>query len=126
MAAIIIDLVISLLVSLIFIVLGIKQYRAEKPVTINTGEKPPREDELISVTEWNHRHGRKLIIFGCVLFITLSVFVFFIEKLDNVVLQAVIFILVLFVEIEWVEFEHNVMKKKMIKTKLINFILNVQ
>ena len=102
MAAIIIDLVISLLVSLIFIVLGIKQYRAEKPVTINTGEKPPREDELISVTEWNHRHGRNLIIFGCVLFITLSVFVFFIEKLDNVVLQAVIFILVLFVEIEWV------------------------
>ena len=76
MAAIIIDLVISLLVSLIFIVLGIKQYRAEKPVTINTGEKPPREDELISVTEWNHRHGRNLIIFGCVLFITLSVFVF--------------------------------------------------
>ncbi len=117
MAAIIIDLVISLLVSLIFIVLGIKQYRAEKPVTINTGEKPPREDELISVTEWNHRHGRNLIIFGCVLFITLSVFVFFIEKLDNVVLQAVIFILVLFVEIEWVEFEHNVKKKKMIKTK---------
>ena len=110
MAAIIIDLVISLLVSLIFIVLGIKQYRAEKPVTINTGEKPPREDELISVTEWNHRHGRNLIIFGCVLFITLSVFVFFIEKLDNVVLQAVIFILVLFVEIEWVEFEHNVIK----------------
>ena len=126
MAAIIIDLVISLLVSQNFIVLGKKQYRAEKPVTINTGEKPPREDELISVTEWNHRHGRNLIIFGCVLFITLSVFVFFIEKLDNVVLQAVIFILVLFVEIEWVEFEHNVKKKKMIKTKQINFILNVQ
>ncbi len=30
---------------------------------------------------------------GCVLFITLSVFVFFIEKMDNVVLQTVIFIL---------------------------------
>lgn len=110
-------LVISLLVSIIFIILGIRQYRAEKSVAINTGEKPPREDELTSVTEWNHRHGRNLIIFGCVLFITLSVFVFFIEKLDNVVLQAVIFILVLFVEIEWVEFEHNVKKKKMIKTK---------
>ena len=45
-------LVISLLVSLIFIILGIRQYRAEKPVAINTGEKPPREDELTSVTEW--------------------------------------------------------------------------
>ena len=40
---------------------------------------------------------------GCVLFITLSVFVFFIEKMDNVVLQAVIFILALFVGIAWVE-----------------------
>lgn len=44
---------------------------------------------------------------GCVLFITLSVFVFFIEKMDNVVLQAVIFILVLFVGIAWVEFERS-------------------
>ena len=52
---------------------------------------------------------------GCVLFITLSVFIFFIEKLDNVVLQAVIFMFVLFAEIAWVEIEHNVMKKKMIK-----------
>lgn len=58
MAAIIIYLVISLLVSLIFILLGIRQYKAEKPVAINTGEKPPREDELTSVTEWNHRHTK--------------------------------------------------------------------
>lgn len=115
MATTIIYLVISLLVSLIFIILGIRQYRAEKPVAINTGEKPPREDELTSVTEWNHRHGRNLIIFGCALFITLSVFVYFIEKLHGVVLQVVIFMIVLFAEIAWVEFEHNVMKKKMIK-----------
>lgn len=68
-------MVISLLVSLIFVILGIRQwqYRAEKPVVINTGEKPPREDELISVTEWNHRHGRNFIILGCALFITLSI-----------------------------------------------------
>ena len=51
MAATIIYLAISLFVSLIFIVLGIKQYRAEKPVAINTGEKPPSEDELTSVAE---------------------------------------------------------------------------
>ena len=108
-------LVISLLVSLIFIILGIWQYRAEKLVTINTGEKPPREDELTSVTEWNHRHGRNFIIFGCVLFITLSVFVYFIEKLDSVVFQVVIFMIVIFAEIAWVIFEHNTMKKKMIK-----------
>lgn len=117
MAAIIIYLVISLLVSLIFILLGIRQYKAEKPVAINTGEKPPREDELTSVTEWNHRHGRNLIIFGCALFITLSVFVYFIEKLDSSVFQVVILLIVIFAEIAWVEFEHHVMKKKMIKNR---------
>lgn len=117
MAAMIIYLVISLLVSLIFILLGIRQYKAEKPVTINTGEKPPREDELTSVTEWNHRHGRNLIIFGCALFITLSVFVYFIEKLDSSVFQVVILLIVIFAEIAWVEFEHHVMKKKMIKNR---------
>ena len=115
MAATIIYLVISLLVSLVFIILGIRQYRAEKPVAINTGEKPPREDELTSVAEWNHRHGRNFIILGCVLFITLSVFVYFIEKLDHVAVQVVILLIVLFAEIAWVGFDHNVMKKKMIK-----------
>lgn len=119
MAATIIYLVISLLVSLIFIILGIRQYRAEKPVAINTGEKAPREDELISVTEWNHRHGRNFIILGCALFITLSIVAYFIEKLDGAALQVatVIFVIVIFVEIVWVGFEHNVMKKKMIKKK---------
>ena len=113
--ATIIYLVISLLVSLVFIILGIMQYRAEKPVTINTGEKPPREEELTSVAEWNHRHGRNFIIFGCALFITLSVFVYFIEKLDSVALQVVIFMIVLFAEIAWVALEDKMMKKKMIK-----------
>ena len=115
MAATIIYLIISLLVSLIFIILGIRQYRAEKPVAINTGEKAPREDELISVTEWNHRHGRNFIILGCVLFITLSVLGYFIEKLDSILLQVIIAMLALFIEIGWVEFEHNVMKKKLLK-----------
>ena len=115
MVAVIIYLVISLLVSLVFIVLGIKQYKAEKPVAINTGEKPPREEELTSVTEWNHRHGRNFIIFGCVLFITLSAFMYSIRKLDNVLLPVVILVILLFVEIAWVEMEHSRMKKKMMK-----------
>ena len=115
MAAMIIYLVISLLVSLIFIILGIRQYKAEKPVSINTGEKSPREEELTSVTEWNHKHGRNFIIFGCALFITLSCFMYFIQKLDNALLPVVILVILLFAEIAWVEMEHNRMKKKMIK-----------
>ena len=46
------------------------------------GRKPPRENELTSVAAWNHRHGRNFIILGCALFITLSVFAYFLEKLD--------------------------------------------
>lgn len=115
MAATIIYLTISLLVSLIFIILGIKQYKSEKPVTISTGEKPPCEDELTSVTEWNHRHGRNFIILGCTLFMTLSVFVYFIEKLDSVIFQLIILMIMIFAEIAWVMIDHNVMKKNMIK-----------
>lgn len=117
MADTIIYLVISLLVSLIFNIIGIVQYRAEKPVAINTGEKPPSEDELTSVIEWNHRHGRNFIILGCALFITLSVFTYFIEKLDSIVFQTIILLIVIFAEIARVAFEHNVMKKKMIAYK---------
>ena len=115
MGATIVYLVISLLVSLIFIILGIMQYRSEKPVSINTGEKPLRKEELTNVTEWNHRHGRNFIILGCALFITLSVLGYFMEKLDSILLQVIIAMLALFIEIGWGEFEHNVMKKKMIK-----------
>jgi len=115
MAATIIYLIISSLVSLIFIILGIRQYRAEQPVVLNTGETPPREDELTSVSAWNHRHGRNSIILGCLLFITLSVFRYFIEKMNSVVLPVIILMIVIFAEIAWVTFEHHVMKKKMIK-----------
>ncbi len=51
MAETIIYLVISFLASLVFIVLGISQYKSQKPVSMNTGEKPPREDDLTDVSE---------------------------------------------------------------------------
>ena len=116
MAGTIFYLVISFLVSLVFILLGVRQYRAKKPVTINTGEKPPREEELTSVAEWNHRHGRNLIILGCLLFLTLSVFAYVMEKLDGGVLPVMVLLLALFAEIGWVMLEHRVMKKTMIKS----------
>lgn len=116
MAGTIFYLVISFLVSLVFILLGFRQYRAEKPVTINTGEKPPREEELTSVAEWNHRHGRNFIILGCLLFLTLSVFPFAIEKADSAALPVLILMLVLSAEAAWVLLEHRAMKKSMIKS----------
>ncbi len=115
MAETIIYLAISFLVSLIFIVLGIRQYNSEKPVSLNTGEKPPCEDELTDVSEWNHKHGKNLIIFGVVLFLTLSVFVSLIEKYDYVVVQVILFILVILAEIAWLKIQHNILKMKLIK-----------
>ena len=116
MAGTIMYLVFSLLVSLVFILLGIRQYRAKKPVTINTGEKPPREEELTSVTEWNHRHGRNFMILGCALFLTLSVFAYVIKRADGSALPVMILLLALFAEIGWVMLEHCAMKKTMIKS----------
>ena len=116
MAGTIFYLVISFLVSLAFILLGIRQYRAKKPVTINTGEKPPREEELTSVAEWNHRHGRNFIILGCAMFLTLSVFAYVMEKRDGGVLPVMILLLALFAEIGWVMLEHRVMKKALKKS----------
>ena len=115
MAGIIIYLVISFLTSLIFVVLGISQYKSEKPVSLNTGEKPPSEDELTDVLEWNRKHGKNLIIYGCVLFLTLSVFVYFIEKYDYIAVQIILFILVILGEVAWLEIQHNILKKKLIK-----------
>ncbi len=115
MAGIIIYLVISSLVSLIFIVLGVNQFRSKVPVTLNTGEVPPREDELTDMSEWNHKHGRNLIIYGCTLFVTMSVFIYFLVKFDNTVFQMVVFFIVIFGEIAWLEIQHSLLKKKLIK-----------
>lgn len=115
MAGEIIYLVISFLVSMIFVILGIVQYKSKTPVSINTGEKPPREDELTDMKEWNHKHGRNFIIYGCALFLTLTVFLFFIRRFDNVVVQLVVFFAIIAMEIVWLEAEHIHMKKTMIK-----------
>ncbi len=115
MAETIIYLAISFLVSLIFVALGIRQYHSEKPVSLNTGEKPPCEDELTDVLEWNHKHGKNLMLYGGALFLTLSVFVYFIQKYDCIVVQMILFILVILGEIAWLVIQHNMLKKKFIK-----------
>ncbi|MCM1500405.1 MAG: hypothetical protein NC124_18235 [Clostridium sp.] len=115
MAANIIYLIISAIVLLIFIVLGVDQFRSKVPVALNTGEVPPREDELTDMSEWNHKHGRNLIIYGCALFVTMSVFVYFLEKFDGAVFQTVVFLAVIFGETAWVEIQHGLLKKRLIK-----------
>ena len=49
------------------------------------------------------------------LFLTLSVFVYFIEKYDYIAVQIILFILVILGEVAWLEIQHNILKKKLIK-----------
>ena len=119
MAEIIVYLTFSFLVSFIFVIIGIKQYNSKTPVTINTGLTPPSEEELTSVSKWNHRHGRDFILLGCALFVTLATYVYFLEKSDNIKAHSIIFVIVVFVEIALVVIDHNLMSKKMKKSKSV-------
>lgn len=114
MAASIIYLSISFLVSLIFVIIGIVQVHAKEPVGINTGEKPPRAEELISVTEWNHKHGRNFIVYGCLLFLTLVLFGISQIMIDNTKLSLILFAVAIIGEIAWLEIDHILLKKKLI------------
>ena len=64
MTEIILPLFILSYVSLILIVIGIMQYKSQKPTGFYTGETPPKAEELTDVTAWNHRHGMMWIIYG--------------------------------------------------------------
>lgn len=54
------------LCALLFVGLGISNYKSKRPVTINTSIKPPKEENLVSVKEWNRKHGIMWITFGIV------------------------------------------------------------
>lgn len=67
MSAVIIPAFIYTYVSLVFIVIGITQYKSKKPVGFYTGETPPKAEELTDVRAWNRSHGRLWIGFGMIL-----------------------------------------------------------
>jgi len=58
------------LVALIMIGIGIANLKSKKPVGFYSGEKPPTKDELTDWEEWNKKHGRMWIIYGCIIFIS--------------------------------------------------------
>lgn len=64
MAEIIVGFVIYGIVSGIMIGIGVSQMKSKNPVSMNTGEKPPRKDELTDVGEYNKKHGLMWILYG--------------------------------------------------------------
>ena len=114
MAEPIIYVVICMIVSMIFVILGIYQYRAKDPVTINTGETPPKAEDLIDVKLWNQKHGRNFIILGIMLWCTFVVGGYVLSRINGVI-AAIITIVAVIVEFFWIDFQHKKMKREYIK-----------
>ena len=114
MAGTIVYVFISFLVSSIFVILGISQIHSSEPVGINTGEKPPKPEELISVKEWNQKHGRNFIIYGCLLFLTMILFWILFSVLELFKLSFVFLAVAVVGEFLFLELGHIYLKKKFI------------
>ena len=96
MAETIIYVFICTIVAMIFVILGIYQYRAKNPVTINTGETPPKAEDLIDVKLWNQKHGRNFIILGIMLWCIFVVGGYVLSRINGVIAIIIIIAAVLF------------------------------
>ena len=64
-----IGFIIFLFVAFIMIGIGISQVKSNTPVGFYSGEKPPREEELTNVHEWNIKHGMMWISYGIIMLV---------------------------------------------------------
>lgn len=120
MAGVIIYTTIVTLVTLIFLLIGLASYHSIDPVTINSGETPPKKEELIDVKEWNHAHGRVWFIFAITFFFTSLIFFFGISHFARIELQVFLYCLFIFLEIMWIEIQHGRLKKKLLLKNVAN------
>ena len=60
---------IFLFVACVMIGIGISQVKSKTPVGFYSGEKPPREEELVNVHEWNMKHGMMWISYGIIMLV---------------------------------------------------------
>lgn len=93
-------------IGLIFILLGIHQCRSESPVTMNTGEKPLRAEQLSDVKAWNKGHGKALITFGIVMAFTLGTFPVGLNYM-NAVTATILWIMAVAAELIGLTANHN-------------------
>ena len=106
MAGYVINITVACIIGLIFIMLGIHQCKSESPVTMNTGEKPLKPEQLSDVKAWNTGHGKALIAFGIAIALTVSIFSIILND-SNVKPVTVAFIIVIAAEIAGLEINHS-------------------
>lgn len=106
MAEYIIMIVMACFIGLIFILLGIHQCKSESPVTMNTGEKPLKPEQLSDVKAWNTGHGKALIVFGIAIAVTISIFPIGLNYMDTAVVTVIV-ILAVVAELVGLEINHD-------------------
>ena len=101
-------LAIMVYVSLVMIGIGIWQIRSKEPVGFYTGEKPPKEGEIVNISSYNKKHGMMWIVYGIAImcsFLLSSI-------IDNPVISSVILIGTIVGALPIMIFFHEYMKKK--------------
>lgn len=108
MAEKIITFVIFLLVSMIFIIIGILQIRSKEPIGFYTGEKPPKKEQLWDMGVWNKKHGCMWIVYG------LSIIASFIicSFVKTEIIATIIMLCVVFGALAIMMLYHRHLKKK--------------
>ena len=76
--------------ALIFILMGIGQWRNQNTVTFYSGEEPLHVNP---VSEWNHRHGMMWILYGVILGL-LGVSTFLVQKQTTFLMMFLICMIV--------------------------------
>lgn len=103
--------VIYCLCGMAFISIGVYDYKSEKPITINTSIKPPRVEELKSVSEWNKKHGLLFGGYGALLILGYALSYFFIY---NTYICLLLTVVLPFLYILFMIFYHKYLEKKLI------------
>lgn len=111
MVAYIINILISILIGLIFIILGIRQYRSESPVVMNTGQKPLRPEQLSDMKAWNTGHGKATIAFGIAVAFTVGIFPVVLNYVDARI-SVISLIIVIVAEIVGLMINHDRLERK--------------
>lgn len=94
MAAYIVYIAVACCIGLVFILLGIHQCKSDSPVTMNTGEKPLKPEQLSDVKAWNTGHGKGLIAFGTVVAVTIGIFPIGLYYMDAVAATVLVILAV--------------------------------
>lgn len=121
MASIIISGISFGICAILFLGIGIFQYKSKSPVGFYSGEIPPKAEELTDVSAWNKKHGMMWIIYSGIVIISWIVSCFI---GDSIWILVPIFGGLLIPGVFMIMY-HNRLRKTYLKAKIGNSINNI-